>query len=76
VRDGRVFGAWRRTVPRELGDAARPVRFRDGELLVEVRSSAHLHELRTFTGEELRRRLNDALGRDFVRSIAFKLEIR
>lgn len=53
---------------------ARAVRFRAGELIVEVDSAAHMHEMKNFTGEALRRRANDRLGKTMIRRIVFKLK--
>ncbi len=56
----------------ELARRARPMRLAKGVLTVEVDSSSLLHELEAFRGEELRRRVNEILGRADVRRIAFK----
>ena len=67
-----VFRAWEAAVGREFVKRARPVRFHRGELTIEVASSALLHELVSFTGEELRHRVNDNLGREMVHRMIFK----
>lgn len=67
-----VFKAWEEAVGREFARRARPVRFDRGELTVEVSSSALLHELVSFTGEELRTRVNEHLGRELVHRMNFK----
>ena len=51
----------------------KPVRFRNGELSVEVKSSALLYELRSFTGEDFRNAANERLGKEAIRKIAFRL---
>lgn len=78
MRHWKVFEAWSKALGAELGKRARAVRYRDGELLVEVGSAAHLHELKNFTGEGYRRAANDHLttagGRDTIRRVVFKLK--
>ncbi len=69
-----IFDAWNKAAGESLAQHARPVRFQAGELLIEVRSSTHMHELSSFTGESLRREANRRLGRNEIRSVRFKLE--
>lgn len=68
----RVFEAWESAVGRELARRVRPVRFRTGELTLEVQSSTLLHEFASFTGEEYRRRTNEILGRVLVIRTVFR----
>ena len=70
----RVYAAWNEACGPELARRARPVRFRDGRLLVEVESAAHLHELENFTGEGLARAANRKLARAEIRSVDFQLK--
>jgi hypothetical protein len=66
-----VFNAWSEAI----GDqAAQPVAFRRGDLVVEVNSSALLQELKSFTGDRFRRRANEILGVDRIRRIVVKLK--
>lgn len=74
LRDWPVFEAWNAVVGEALARRARPVRYRAGELLVEVESAAHLQELRGFTGEEFRRIANQRLEREEIRRVVFKLK--
>ena len=67
-----VLAAWRRALGPELCERARAVRFRDGELLVEVASAALLQELANFTGEPRRREANRLLGAERIRSVTFQ----
>lgn len=67
-----VYRAWEAAVGREFAKRARPVRFDRGELTIEVASSSLLHELVSFTGEELRLRTNENLGRELVHRMIFK----
>jgi predicted nucleic acid-binding Zn ribbon protein len=70
----RIYSAWDAACGPRLAERARPVRFRDGQLLVEVQSSAHLHELESFTGEGLRRAANQRLGRAEILKVVFQLK--
>lgn len=67
-----VFRAWDEVAGDALAKVARPVRFRGGELAIDVSTASHHHELVAFTGESLRRLLNQQLGDDRVRRITFK----
>ena len=69
-----VFKAWNEVLGTELKKRATPVRFRSGELTVEVESAAHLQEMKNFTGEAYRARANEHLGREAIRKIVFKLK--
>jgi hypothetical protein len=69
----RIFRAWNEVVGQKMKASAKPVRFRSGELSVEVSSSALLYELRSFTGEGYRSAANDKLGQDTIRKITFRL---
>lgn len=69
----RVFRAWSEALGTEMPGRTRPVRFRNGELQVEVDSAAHLQELRNFRGESLRKSTNEILGETCIRRITFKL---
>ncbi|MEW6074153.1 MAG: DUF721 domain-containing protein [Planctomycetota bacterium] len=73
-QSGRVFAAWTEVVGPVLAARAVPVRFRDGELVVEVESAVHLQELKNFTGERFRQRANAELGTETIRKLAFKLK--
>lgn len=68
----RVFAAWRRAAGPALLKQAWAARWRSGELLVEVGSAAHYHELTAFRGSELLARVNQELGRPLVRKLTFK----
>ena len=73
-RDGRIFRAWSEGLDEGLASRSRPVRFRAGELIVEVQSAAHLHELKNFTGEGYRQLANGRLGAEVIRRVSFKLK--
>ncbi len=73
-RDARTFRAWESALGVRLSKKAEPVRFQRGELTVEVESSAHLQELKNFTGEGYRERANEILQQpDAIRRVVFKL---
>ena len=67
-----VFRAWNETSDPTMRNHTEPVLYRGGKLTVEVDSAALLQELRTFTGEALRRKINKQLGKETIRRIAFK----
>ncbi|MCE9594534.1 MAG: DUF721 domain-containing protein [Planctomycetes bacterium] len=71
LRGAAVIRTWDRTVG-PLAARARAVRFKDGELIVEVDSAPHLAELTSFTGENYRRAVNRALGREAVERVTFQ----
>jgi hypothetical protein len=73
MREWPVYEAWSNALGRDLARRARPVRFRRGELCVEVEGAAHYHELSNFTGERYRRLANEALGREEIRRVVYKL---
>lgn len=73
TRQAPVYAAWSRALGSELARRARPVRFSRGELVVEVESAAHFHELSNFTGEQYRKLANDDLGGEEIRKVVFKL---
>lgn len=74
LAQARVLRAWRDAVGETLAARARAVRFQDGELLVEVRSAPHLHELSNFTGERYRALANQRLGAQRITRVVFQLE--
>ena len=69
----RIFKAWNAALDPSLRKHAAPVRFRSGELTVEVGSAAHLQELKNFTGDTFRRKANESLGKQTIRKVVFKL---
>ncbi len=74
LKDFPVFDAWNMAVGEELAKRIQPVRFRRGELLVEVGSTPDLQELSCFTGEPFRHAANRRLGRNEILSVVFKLK--
>ena len=71
-QDERVLAAWRAVAGERISERARALRFRDGELVVEVTSATHLQELKNFKGEGLRRAANKQLGEERIRRILFQ----
>jgi hypothetical protein len=69
-----VYAAWSAACGQELASRARATRFTDGVLLVEVQSAPHLAELKSFSGESLRRAANQRLGSDRIRQVTFQLK--
>jgi hypothetical protein len=78
LRHAAVFEAWSGALGPALCARARPVRFDGGDLTVEVESAAHMHELKNFTGEPLRRAANERLhragSRENIQHVVFKLK--
>lgn len=68
-----MFRAWNEALGDDMKAAAKPVRFRAGELSVEVGASAAFYELRNFTGEDFRRAANERLGKETIRRVVFRL---
>jgi predicted nucleic acid-binding Zn ribbon protein len=67
-----TFAAWEQVVDQAFAGHTAPVRFRGGELLVEVTSATHHHELVAFHGERLRTAINRELGQELVERLLFK----
>jgi len=74
IRPSAVYRAWNAALGEALARHARPVRFRRGELCVEVDSTAHYHELKNFTGERLRATANGRLGKEEITRVVFRLK--
>ena len=72
--DVRVLSAWREALGPELAPGARAVRFRRGELVVEVASAVQRQELAAFTGEGFRRKANERLGAETIRRVTYRLK--
>jgi hypothetical protein len=72
-RDAEAFRAWREALGPTLAARAVPVRFDHGELTLEVRSAAHLHEFQNFSGETYRRAANQKLGAPRITRVVFRL---
>jgi hypothetical protein len=68
-----VFKAWTEALEAGMRAHAQPVRFRSGELTVEVDSAVHLQEMKNFTGDDYRRKANEHLGKNTIRRVVFKL---
>jgi hypothetical protein len=74
LSDTRVLGAWREALGPELAPRAKAVRFRRGELTVEVASAALRQELEAFTGDNYRRAANERVGAETIRRVTFRLK--
>ena len=68
----KAFAAWDAVAGPDLCEVARPVRFRAGELSIDVSSASHYHELVAFHAESLRARVNQHLGEEAVRRLSFR----
>jgi predicted nucleic acid-binding Zn ribbon protein len=67
-----VFGAWPRAVGADVNRQARPTSFRNGILFVETRHPMWTTEL-TNKRHLIQRKLNEAIGKELVREIHFRL---
>lgn len=67
-----VFGAWAKAVGREVSRQAAPLSFRNGILFVETRHPVWTAEL-TSKRHIIQRKINQALGKEAVREIHFRL---
>lgn len=72
LRDAAVFRAWDQALGPVQARRARPVRFHEGELVVEVDSAALLAQLKGFTGEAHRLSANARLTSAPIRRVTFK----
>lgn len=68
----RVLNAYREVAGEQLLRVTDPTRFQKGDMHVIVHSAAQLQELQNFTGESLRKRINEHLGSELVRRMSFK----
>lgn len=72
LRRARITAAWKDALGPQMARHTTIVRFRNGELVVEVDSAAHLHELKNFTGDGYRRIANDNLGAARIRRVVYQ----
>lgn len=68
----RIWEIWETAVGSPIAQNARPDAFRDGELSVNVSSSAWVHQLK-FLEKEMITNLNKQLDARLVRQIRFKI---
>ena len=68
LREYRVWQVWEATVGKILASRTEPVRIENGRLIVRVADSVWMQELQ-FMKDDLRRKLNRAVGEQVVRSI-------
>ena len=68
----RVFQLWERAVGEIIAANAKPAAFKDKILLVHVNSSPWLHHLH-FLKEDIVRKVNDALSKELIEDILFKI---
>lgn len=70
---GAIFSAWNDATEALLGMRVPAVKFQGGELTVETSSSAHLQELKSFHGEQLRTEANRRLGGEKISTVSFRI---
>ena len=66
--DYRVFDAWERFVGHQIARNAQPTRLDAKRLVVTVKSAVWMQEL-SLLREDIRRRLNESMGRELVREV-------
>ena len=72
LKRARISAAWKDAVGEDLKKHMTIMRLRNGELVVQVDSAAHLHELKNFTGDRYRCIANDNLGAARIRRVTFQ----
>ena len=75
IGTGEIRALWPEVVGPEIAAHTRITALRKGTLSVAVDSAAHYYELSTFFVEEVRKKLNEHLSRDFVSKINFHLDL-
>lgn len=71
----KLVKSWKKIVGSTAAEASLPVSLRFSRLIIWVKSSTRLQEMR-FMEEDLKRRVNEFLGSDQVQDIRFTLERR
>ena len=69
--EGRVLSLWSRAVGQDISRQTHPVSFRNGILFVETRHPVWTAELSS-RRHSIRKKLNEALGKDLIREIHFR----
>ncbi len=67
-----VWGLWDRAVGAGIAQNARPAAFKGNLLLVNVTSSTWMHQLQ-FLKNDIIKQINQALGKELVKEIKFKI---
>ncbi len=68
----RVFAAWTEALPQDYRPLVVPVRFENGKLTVAIDPKAGVEMFREFSGEVHRKRANEQLGEETIRSLDFE----
>lgn len=71
----KLVKSWKKIVGPTAAESSLPVTLRFGRLIVWVKSSTRLQEMR-FIEEDLKRQINHFLGSEMVKEIKFTLERR
>jgi predicted nucleic acid-binding Zn ribbon protein len=67
-----VYSAWEEVVGKEIGTHTRAAGFRRHKLYIDVDSSAHLHELRSFHKAHLLKDLRERVPSILIQDIVFR----
>lgn len=68
----RIWDIWEKAVGKPIAMNAKPDKFKDGILMVNVSSSAWIHQLK-FLEKEMILNINKQLDQELVRQIRFKI---
>ncbi|NJL23733.1 MAG: DUF721 domain-containing protein [Calothrix sp. SM1_5_4] len=71
----KIWRLWPRIVGETLGKVCEPVGYERGRLWIWVKSSARMQEVRFFEAT-LRKKVNEHVGREWVRMVRFTLDRR
>ncbi|MBX3023111.1 MAG: DUF721 domain-containing protein [Bdellovibrionales bacterium] len=71
----KIWRFWTKIVGPTLGTHCEPVGYERGRLIVWVKSSARMQEIRFFE-KTLKEKVNEHVGRDWVKGIRFTLDRR
>lgn len=72
VKQKKVSEAWQKVVGPERARSMRVLQLRGNVLVVEVDSAAQMMELKTFSSEQYKKKINESLGTPLVAKIQYK----
>lgn len=72
IKEQRAVELWRKVVGKTIGEKTKPLSITQGVLRIKVKDNIWKQEL-YFLKEELKEKLNRALGEDMVKNIKFSL---
>ena len=72
IKEQKAVKLWKRVAGKTIGDKTKPLGINQGVLRIKVKDNIWKQEL-YFLKEELKERLNKALGEDIIKNIKFSL---